>query len=574
MVVRRRSAPHRLIIDTLTTHSYRLLGLVVLTGIVGGLISAAYIASLQGLTHVLGPGGWSGGTHLLVLAGVGVSITLLIKYLGNPGDVELLVNNIHVLGGPEDTRSLAPLIPVSLLGISAGSTLGPEAPLVQATGTIGTWMARRWRVDRSAVRIVTITGMAAGFTALFGAPVGSAFFALEILHRRGLEYYEALLPAVLGSLSGYAVYITVTGWGLRPIWHFPTPPEIRPVDMLWALGAGVVAAALAHIFTWLTLGWSWCFKRIPTWVRPTVGGLILGLAALVTPYALTNGELQIVHMTGANIAVGTLLLAALAKFLMAAMIGPAGWRGGFIIPLFFVGFCLGELTHAWMGSANEWVMVPAFMVALNVGVTKTPIGSTLVVTEMAGLAVLPTTLLAAVVGLMLTSDSGLIHTQRRREPADAQPGDAEVHGGNRHHDDDGHGHGHRAGDDAHGHDEPRHGHRAGDDAHGHDEPRHGNREGGGRVSTTAPSGAVIVSGPDGAEPGRGDKIDPRGAVPSPTVTGNGRAVPDLAFARLARHDDAPWTEREGEAPIREDDDQEQPGPTLRAGSEETPWNAT
>ena len=60
-------------------------------------------------------------------------------------------------------------------------------------------------------------------------------------------------------------------------------------------------------------------------------------------------------------------------------------------------------------------MMAAFMAAINVGVTKTPIGSTLVVTEMAGLQILPTTLIAAVVALFLTSEVGLIHTQQERQ---------------------------------------------------------------------------------------------------------------------------------------------------------------
>ena len=57
------------------------------------------------------------------------------------------------------------------------------------------------------------------------------------------------------------------------------------------------------------------------------------------------------------------------------------------------------------------------MVACNVGVTKTPIGSTLVVTEMAGMAVLPSTLLAALVSLMLTSGVAMIDSQRTRYDA-------------------------------------------------------------------------------------------------------------------------------------------------------------
>src|SRR5213080_3726356 len=158
---------------------------------------------------------------------VGIIVGVLTKVLGNPGDVELLVNNIHVLGGSEDQRELRSLIPVSLLCISAGGGMGPEAPLVQTTGSLASWLGQRWQLGVADIRVVTITGMAAGFTVLFGAPLGSAIFALEILHRRGLEYYEALLPAVIGSLSGYAVYVGLTHVGLQPVWHFPAVGRLQ-----------------------------------------------------------------------------------------------------------------------------------------------------------------------------------------------------------------------------------------------------------------------------------------------------------------------------------------------------------
>ena len=83
-----------------------------------------------------------------------------------------------------------------------------------------------------------------------------------------------------------------------------------------------------------------------------------------------------------------------------------GWRGGFIIPLFFIGVAAGRLTHLAFPGTNEVVLMAAFMAATNTGVTKTPLGSTLVVTQMAGLQLLPTTLIAAVVALLLTSEVG------------------------------------------------------------------------------------------------------------------------------------------------------------------------
>src|SRR3546814_18886319 len=90
------------------------------------------------------------------------------------------------------SSDLRSLLPASLLGIAAGSALGPEAPLVQTGGVLGTEVAH-WRgLDLAQTRVLAICGMASAFAVLFGAPLGSAIFALELLHRRGPEYYEEL----------------------------------------------------------------------------------------------------------------------------------------------------------------------------------------------------------------------------------------------------------------------------------------------------------------------------------------------------------------------------------------------
>jgi len=97
------------------------------------------------------------------------------------------------------------------------------------------------------------------------------------------------------------------------------------------------------------------------------------------------------------------------------------WKGGFIIPLFFIGYCLGRAAAGWLPGADEVVLATAMMVACNVGVTKTPLGSTLVVAAMAGMRLLPTMLIAALVSLLLTSGLGLLESQRSRGHADVLP---------------------------------------------------------------------------------------------------------------------------------------------------------
>lgn len=404
----------------------RLLGAVAVTGLIGGAVGAAFLTALHFLSLAIGPDGWSWRGHLLLLLGVGALTTLLTRLLGGPADVELLVDNIHVDGGANSIRDLRSLIPISLLCIGVGGTNGPEAPLVTTTGSLGSLIGTRAGLARRERRIVSIAGMAAGFTVLFGAPLGSTMFALEILHRRGLEYYEALLPAALGSLCGYGVFVVVTGLGLEPIFPFPQIESINIAALGWSVAAGVVGALVAAIFTYMCAGMRWVIGWIPVSLRPTLGGLAIGLLALASPYALTNGELQMNDMNKVHLAAATLAVAACAKLIGSAVGVVMGWKGGFIIPLFFTGYCLARLAAPHLPGANEWVLAAACMTASCVGVTKTPIGSTLVVTELAGMKVLPTTLIAALVSLLLTSGVSMIHTQQRR--MDATNDDPDRHG--------------------------------------------------------------------------------------------------------------------------------------------------
>jgi hypothetical protein len=108
------------------------------------------------------------------------------------------------------------------------------------------------------------------------------------------------------------------------------------------------------------------------------------------------------------------LLALGGKLLASALTLASGWKGGFIIPLFFMGVCVAQLTHHLVPSANLWVLVPCLMVAANVGVTKTPIGSTPGGHRDGGAGAAPTTLIAAVrVACCSRRAWGSIETQRR-----------------------------------------------------------------------------------------------------------------------------------------------------------------
>ena len=194
----------------------------------------------------------------------------------------------------------------------------------------------------------------------------------------------------------------------------PPPGRLTPGDLGVGLLAGVVGAAIAIAFTYLVRTLRAFMRGFSVTLRPVVGGAALGVLGLITPFALTFGEEQINFVATAGLTVGVLLLAATAKLVGSAVITTAGWRGGFIIPLFFVGACVGLVGARLLGT-DPTVSMGALMAACVVGVTKTLLGSTIVVAEIAGLRLLPPTLIASLVALLLTSRHHLIETQRHRE---------------------------------------------------------------------------------------------------------------------------------------------------------------
>ena len=175
-------------------------------------------------------------------------------------------------------------MPVSLLGIAVGGGIGPEPPLMQTTATISAWIGRRLRASPAELRVLTVTGLASGLTVLFSAPLGGAVFALEILHRKGLEYYEALLPACAGSMASYAVYAALTGRGLQPSWRFPLAQQsLKLSDLMIGLLGGVAGAMVAHLFDFMIKACARISALLPPWARPPAAGLALARWAWSRP---------------------------------------------------------------------------------------------------------------------------------------------------------------------------------------------------------------------------------------------------------------------------------------------------
>src|SRR5690554_7104973 len=180
-----------------------------------------------------------------VMAVSGLLAGLIIHYIGDPGEIQLIVDNIRFNKGKLDPKNNPSMVLSSLLCVASGGSLGPEAPLVQVTGSTGTFLGKLFRIKGEELRSLSIAGMASGFTALFGAPLGGSLFSLEVLHHKhSVQYYKAIIPAFVASCFSYLVFALIIHLGLGPIWDLSAYEYSGIFDLGYAVLFAVIGAAL------------------------------------------------------------------------------------------------------------------------------------------------------------------------------------------------------------------------------------------------------------------------------------------------------------------------------------------
>ncbi len=310
------------------------------------------------------------------------------------------------------------MILASLVSIAAGGSAGPEAPLVQVTGSFGTWFADRLKVEGENIRSLSLAGMAAGFTALFGSPLGGAMFALEILHHQHvLEYYEALMPAIVASCASYLVFAAITHLGIAPTWHFPKYALDNIDDFALAILFGIIGALAGWIFMGIFRGCDRLFAKVPgpIYLRTTVAGLGLGSIAAFLPLTRFFGHEELNEVITSSFPVMFLLVLAGAKMVTISLTVTGGWRGGLIIPIFFTGACLGKAVAALIPGMNPALAMICTMAALNAAVTRTPVSTTLLLTKLTNVSPFTPILFASLVGFFLAPKAPLIKSQLKTQ---------------------------------------------------------------------------------------------------------------------------------------------------------------
>jgi H+/Cl- antiporter ClcA len=401
-----------------------------IVGVVGGLVACGYYWLLEGAQHLVWhttpdfverfiPRVVQRHHWLWMVTGLGGALVgVSLKYLGAPGEISAVVNNIHMEGGRIDIRQTPSMIVASLISITFGGSAGPEAPLVQINGSLGSWLGDRLGLPTEIVRTLTFCGMGAALGAFFGAPLGGALFALEIPHRRGLEYYEAMVPAAISATLAWLVFRSITRLSFGKLYHLNLSLSVTPHTVWIAALCGLLGAAMATLFVAL-------FRAVEHAARPlehrpillgAIGGICIGIIAGVYPQTLFFGELQGAELLEGGVQMGAIALLglALAKMLAVGCTLHSGFRGGFIFPLFFIGAATGFALCAIFPGIPAPLAALCTMAAVNVAVTKTPVSTTVILLTLSGLAIAPLLVIASFVSFLLTTRVALIRTQRSR----------------------------------------------------------------------------------------------------------------------------------------------------------------
>ena len=371
-------------------------------GLIGGIISGSYWIVLMFLTDFLAV--YQGWLVIPVMAICGLLAGLIIYFIGDPGEMQLIVNNIRFNKGKLDPKNNPSMILSSLLCVASGGSLGPEAPLVQVTGSTGTTIGKIFRLKGEELRSLSIAGMASGFTALFGAPLGGSLFSLEILHHKhAVEYYQAIIPALVASGFSYVVFAAIVHLGLGPMWNLPAYEMATVFDFAWA----VFFAGIATLVGW---GFIFCAKffekiftklKAPIYVKTLIGGILLGTIAFYIPLTRYFSHFEINELLTGDLTMEFLAAVLIFKILAIVITVTSGWRGGFIIPLFFCGTALGLLIHSIFPSISLSLTIVSCMAAINSCVTRTPMSTTILLATLTGFTYFIPILFASLTGYFL-----------------------------------------------------------------------------------------------------------------------------------------------------------------------------
>jgi chloride channel protein, CIC family len=396
-----------------TWRFYRLFCYAILVGILGGLGARAFIWMLElgerlfmgGIAGyvppalgVANPAPVFGGTSLWLIplsTTIGALLCGLLVYSTAPEaeghGTDAAIASYHYRGSR--VRPIVPLIKAiaSSITIGSGGAAGREGPAAQISSGTAAVLCDILRVPLAERRILVLSGMAAGLSAIFRAPLGMAIFASEVLYA-GLAFeYEALPYTLIAAVVAYAVNGLFVGWDTL----FVLPAGLaftRPVELIGYAILGVAAGVVGAIQPTVFYGVRDAFARLklPRHLKPAIGGLLMGLLAMAFPQTLATGFGWVQMALTGGYTGYVLLILVIAKILAMSLTVASGGSGGVFGPNVYIGGMLGggiaSVMNVWFPGSHflPTAFVVVGMGAVFAGTARVPVSTLIMVVEMTG----------------------------------------------------------------------------------------------------------------------------------------------------------------------------------------------
>jgi len=381
-----------------------------LIGIFSGSASAFFLVSLEWVTQFRMAHDW-----IIWLLPVGGFLVGLSYYYW--GESVVKGNNL-LLEEYENPQKVIPfkMAPLVLLGTLLthlfGGSAGREGTAVQMGGAISDQFTKIFKLKNTERKILIILGISAGFASVFGTPLAGAIFALEVLYFSKINFKSILLS----FLVAYAAYFTVEFWEIKHThYSIPVIPELSVNNLFFTLIVGILSGFAALLFARSTHFWGSLFSKNIKYppLRPVIGGAVLAIAIAGLGFTKFSG-------LGVPVIVDSFSTPNewydfLLKILFTGFTLGAGFKGGEVTPLFFVGATLGSALSVFIPMPIALLAGIGF-VAVFSGATHTPIACTIMGMELFGIAPGIFIAIACIVAYFSSGSVGIYKSQIVKGP--------------------------------------------------------------------------------------------------------------------------------------------------------------
>jgi len=381
---------------------------VVIAGIIGialGLVGTAFYFGLHYVTD------FRNANPMIVLGlPFGGLLIVFLYHIAKRDDDQGTNSVLAAVRSEEKLRfRTAPLIFVgSIITHLFGGSAGREGAALQMGGSVGNGIGKLFKLNEKDMHVAVMCGMSACFAALFGTPIAATFFAMEVVSV-GIMYYAALVPCVFSSLIAVEI---AKFFGIRgETFTIAVVPDFTATSVGKIVLVSILCAALSIFFC---IAMHAASKYTKKWIsnpylRIFVFGIIIAIIQLLTKTTDYMGAgMDVIERTMHGEVNGE---AVLFKLVLTAITLGVGFKGGEIVPSFFVGATFGCLLgHAFGVSPSMCAAVG--MIAVFCGVTNSPVTSILLGFELFGMAGINFILIGVAVSYMLSGYYSLYNSQK------------------------------------------------------------------------------------------------------------------------------------------------------------------